>query len=709
MTLRAKTLLIIGLSTICLIVFPYFRLQAILHLSVASLEKEAAREDLTRTYSLIDADLARLSAMAIDWAQWDATYYYLAGKDPSYPGSNVIPETLRDLAINVMLFSDTSGKLRLEMAYGLADAKTVPVPKMLEELSRERGAACAGVSKPATSSGILMVDGKPMLLACSAVLKSDMTGPSMGSLIVGSYLEETQLIRIAAKLGEPVEIYPADDPKAPLQLRGLVANANMEPDTYKLLDDDYMAVYGVTPDFLNKQMLIVQVNSRREAYRQSRVNSLSFILSLLPTVMLFGLLTMLLLEHLILSRVSRLTKWVSAVASRGSFSESISISGHDEISALARETNSMLSSLEELHIALGENEERYRTLIERQGEGISSVDDNEVFTYANPIANAIFGVAPASLVGRNLREFASGESWARISAQSELRRKGEKTTYQLEIVRPDGHSRQILITATPWFNEDGTYGGALAIFRDETIRIRAEAGMREMEAMRRKFFDGASHELKTPLTATLGMVETLLRGAGDAETQAKFLQRIREQTLRMSSLIEDLLTLSRLESAEDVLHLEEIDLGETVQDSLDAFRDAAAVKGISLNVEMDCNQFFGFADREALQMMVGNLLDNAIKYTPSGGTVSVSCSKEERHVLIEVADTGIGIDPSELERIFDRFYRVDKARSRELGGTGLGLSIVKELAELQDGSVSVQSEPGKGSVFILRIPTIQKF
>ena len=229
--------------------------------------------------------------------------------------------------------------------------------------------------------------------------------------------------------------------------------------------------------------------------------------------------------------------------------------------------------------------------------------------------------------------------------------------------------------------------------------------LERLETVRRDFVANASHELKTPITAIRGLVETLIDDKEIApETQERFLTKIRDQSGRLSAIVTDLLTLSRLEAESGDSRYTPLDLREPVLASAQALTPAAEEKGIVLETQLPDVRVEVAGDNEALGQVVTNLLDNALKYTPKGGKVWVRLTSQSGNAVLEVQDTGIGIEPRDRERIFERFYRVDKARSRELGGTGLGLSIVKHIVLAHNGKVSVDSTPGTGSTFRVSLP-----
>ena len=274
-------------------------------------------------------------------------------------------------------------------------------------------------------------------------------------------------------------------------------------------------------------------------------------------------------------------------------------------------------------------------------------------------------------------------------------RAGERREAEVEVLHL---GRVFAITAVPFPADEGTPHGAVLTFDDATERHR-------VERIRRDFVANASHELRTPLTSIRGFVEALEDGAvAQPETAQRFLGKIRTHADRMAALVDDLLELSRLESGQRAPDWAETTPAAIAEEVVTSVAALAARKRIALS----CANHGAPAvvsDPERLRRILENLVDNAVKYTPEGGHVAVTASVgPDGAARIEVADDGPGIAPEHLERIFERFYRVDKARSRELGGTGLGLSIVRHLADSVGASVSVDSQPGRGTRFELLGP-----
>jgi two-component system phosphate regulon sensor histidine kinase PhoR len=234
---------------------------------------------------------------------------------------------------------------------------------------------------------------------------------------------------------------------------------------------------------------------------------------------------------------------------------------------------------------------------------------------------------------------------------------------------------------------------------------REHAKLERVERIRKDFVMNVSHELRTPLASIQGYTETLLDGAlDDPENNVRFLGIIRQNAERLARLSADLITLSQVELKTRVFRFASQDVNKLLAEIGDSMRPIADKKKITITLQPAGQGNQVYCDAEATFQVLANLLDNAVKYTPEGGSITVGALPAGDAVEIWVRDTGIGIPAGDLPRLFERFYRVDKARSRELGGTGLGLAIVKHLVQAQGGEVRVQSEPGKGSAFAFTLP-----
>ncbi len=340
-------------------------------------------------------------------------------------------------------------------------------------------------------------------------------------------------------------------------------------------------------------------------------------------------------------------------------------------------------------------------VLEAMAEAVIAVDTRHHLLFANAGANRLFGL-DASSVGRLVEELIRSPQ-VQESIEATLRLV-DSTPYQGELSLPSrdgpvrGQGRSLSVRGTPLPGNPSP--GAVLVFHDVT-------DLRRLERMRQDFVANASHELKTPLASIKAYTETLLDWALHDETKnVRFLEQIDEQAERLNQLILDLLSLARLESGQEIFDHQPLSIIPVLESCVEAHRGRATAKNLILTIDpggLDDESLI-LADEEALRQIADNLIDNAIKYTPEYGSVRVGCRIQQDAIAVEVTDTGIGIPRDDLPRIFERFYRVDKVRSRELGGTGLGLSIVKHLVQSIGGQLEVTSRLGSGSKFTVVFP-----
>lgn len=417
------------------------------------------------------------------------------------------------------------------------------------------------------------------------------------------------------------------------------------------------------------------------------------------TVSLIALVVTYFIVGRIIQPLITLTRAADAIA-EGDLQQQVEVPGRDELGTLAIAFNLMSCELaqriDELQYKgeeLAENSQRLETVLGGMIEGVIAVDGDEQILFANQAAKALLEISTSEIVGRPIWEAVRNPAIQKV-VQNALEYKGQK---RVELEIPRSHTVvEVLAAQLP----GNPCPGVVLVFHDVT-------GLRRLENIRREFVSNVSHELKTPLTSIQAYAETLLSGAiDDSDHNRKFISGIEEQAGRLHALILDLLHLSRIESGADVFEVAPVPLGEMVDSCIKQHSAVCNAKGISLSAQPLAASVKVLADPEGLQTILDNLIDNAINYTPEGGQVIVRWRAEGSTAVIEVEDTGIGIAQEHLERIFERFYRADKARSRELGGTGLGLAIVKHLTQVFGGRVDVTSRPGQGSTFTVWLPLV---
>ncbi len=374
--------------------------------------------------------------------------------------------------------------------------------------------------------------------------------------------------------------------------------------------------------------------------------------------------------------------------SDGDLGQEINIYSRDRIGGLAAAINDTLNRLKNRIAALEKENSKIQTILNSMSEGVIAVDKDTKIVSVNPTVEKIFNISKKEAEGRFFLEAIPNSGISEII--SNVLKNGEVISEELSLTWPVQKIFQLNVS--PIYEKDSV-SGCLAVIHDITE-------IRKLETVRRDFVANVSHELKTPLTSIKGFVETLLEGAlEDKENSRHFLEIIRNHSNRLDNLINDLLSLSYMESKEVSLKFAEINLKNLVEEVLSGFKAQLAKKTIEVKNKLP-QDLTVKADKDRIEEVLTNLIDNAIKFNKEKGFIRIYA--EDSRFVVE--DSGIGIPNKDISRIFERFYRVDKARSRELGGTGLGLSIVKHIVELHGGSVGVESTEGFGSKFWFTLP-----
>lgn len=379
----------------------------------------------------------------------------------------------------------------------------------------------------------------------------------------------------------------------------------------------------------------------------------------------------------------------------GDLGRTINVTGSREHTALAAAFNAMSSRLAATFSQNAHDHEQLLTILSGMIEGVIAVDRGMSVLFANGRAGELLGFDPHTAVGRKLWEV------ARQRGFQELLEKG---------LRHDGPYREELDLKTPIECSLAVYisrlqgelsAGAVVVIHDTTE-------LRMLERMRQDFVANVSHELKTPLAVIKSNIEALQDGAAeDPDARVMFLNQASQEADRLAALISDLLSLARIESGQIGLDLQPLPLDGAILDCLERHQQRAEEKShtlIEVPPPSGPPDLPVLADTDALRQVLDNLVDNAIKYTRNGGTITVRWYSQGDQVGFEVEDNGPGISDRDLPRIFERFYRADKARSREVGGTGLGLAIVKHLIQTMKGTIRVSSQLGKGTIVRVTLP-----
>lgn len=366
----------------------------------------------------------------------------------------------------------------------------------------------------------------------------------------------------------------------------------------------------------------------------------------------------------------------------------------DETGMLSSSINILARNLQELMKLKESQQDRLTTLIENMGSGLILIDSRGFINLINKPYKEIFNVETSEYLYKLYYEVIEHEGITQMVEEIFMteQKVRKQVVLPMEIER-----RHFEVYGVPIIGTNNVWKGILLVFHDITE-------LKKLEQMRKDFVANVSHELKTPITSIKGFSETLLDGAmNDQATLEAFLEIILKESDRLQILIQELLDLSKIEQHGFRLTIGKVDLVKEANEVIEILKGKAAQKDILLKLRQTSDNAVMEGDADRLKQVLINLVSNAITYSPNGGSVVIAINSGEDTVAVEVKDSGIGIEKSEIPRIFERFYRVDKARSRNSGGTGLGLAIVKHIVEAHKGQIEVTSQIGKGTTFTIKL------
>ncbi len=377
--------------------------------------------------------------------------------------------------------------------------------------------------------------------------------------------------------------------------------------------------------------------------------------------------------------------------SQGDFDQKVDVKSNDEIGQLGKMFNFLIVELKRSMSNLHQEKSKMETTFKYMADGVLTVDVNGNIIHANPVAREIISLEKEE---ENYDTVIS-----KIQGNMLLSDIESKNYHGTDILQRDGETYKI--DYAPFMNNQNEIGGVILVFKNVTEQYK-------IEKMQKEFVANVSHELKTPITTIKSYTETLIDGAIDEPSIAKeFLGVINSESDRMSRLVSDLLKLSRMDYEQTNWTKEKLNVNEMVMDVCRKLRIVAKNKNIKMHIESISENLNILFDRDGFEQIMLNIAGNAVKYTPTNGNVWISAFEDNQNVVISIKDDGIGIPKGDQMRIFDRFYRVDKARTRKMGGTGLGLSIAKQIAEAHDSTIIVNSEVQNGTEIKIIIPGLE--
>ncbi|MEM9190653.1 MAG: ATP-binding protein [Myxococcota bacterium] len=434
--------------------------------------------------------------------------------------------------------------------------------------------------------------------------------------------------------------------------------------------------------------IAVEARRRLATASASRGSIRELILSAGMLAVLLSILLSYVLSRSFVRPLEQLTRTADQL-SEGDLSARSRLQRKDELGTLSRSLDKMANHLDNQLRAVQAEEERLRTILDSMVEAVFVTDPSGRISLTNPALNRL--VAREEVIGRKVADVIANRE-IRDAVSKARRGKRSEVELTIEAGAPD-EERVLSAHVTPL----QANGGVVCVLHDVTTLKRADK-------IRRDFVANASHELRTPLTAIRGFAETLADGVTDSPTADRFLEAILRHTNRLQRLVDDLLALTRAESGDQTFELGPVKVGPMARDIVQGLEAMGQRKQLEMELDGVDDLPEVEANAWALDHVLVNLVDNAVKYTPEDGKIRVSGAVDDAWVVIEVTDTGPGIAKKAQSRIFERFYRVDKGRTRDQGGTGLGLAIVKHLVQRMGGEIEVESTLGTGTVFRVRLP-----
>jgi two-component system, OmpR family, phosphate regulon sensor histidine kinase PhoR len=447
------------------------------------------------------------------------------------------------------------------------------------------------------------------------------------------------------------------------------------------------------PEVIRMELPLTQIDfSLKELRERLLVSSLITLLA--------GILLSLIFARFFFERVERLKNFSQRIA-RGDFHPEPAEGPRDELSELADSMNQTAAHLEREIRLLSSERNRASAILRSMVEGVAVVDAQERLVFWNRAFSEVLSLQSATNEGSPLIEVVRSSDLLGLIRRALQGEEGLQSDIAMGIVQPQNFS----VTAAPVKALESDRSGPADKPSGAVVVLHDVTELRRLERVRQDFVANVSHEFKTPLTAIQGFAETLLAGAlDDPKNNRRFLEIIREHAARLARVTDDLLKLARIEAGKLELEFFPVGLQDLIEGCTETTLLKASRKKISFNVELSAGVPSVRGDASLLHDVLQNLLDNAIQYTPSGGRIKVEASAGAHEATVTISDSGIGIPVADQERIFERFYRVDAARSREAGGTGLGLSIAKHIVEAHGGRLWVESAVGRGSKFSFSIP-----
>ncbi|MGE3856111.1 MAG: CHASE4 domain-containing protein [Dehalococcoidia bacterium] len=686
MSLRIRTALATVFSVIVIMAALLLAYRFIVLDAYAELEADHAREGLARAMSVLRAEERALDILLTDWAHWDDTYDFVDSRSEAFVASNLPPDILEQIKLNALIIRDARGENVVAIARD-GEGLPVSVPGLTDRIPDDSPLLALGAEGRVT--GILPTNIGPLVLSVRPILMSDGSGTPRGHALMARLLDPSYTERIAEMLSIGIDVYPPDDQAIPADVRATLGAGDKDTTVVTDGPDGDIAAFGCLAGLDGQPVLVLRIHNARTIEAQSGRTLRALLLTVGVTGAVLVAALVAVINVTVVGRLRRLLDEMDNITGRGS-SEGLRthVAGRDEIGDVASGVNAMLDRLEasaaervRLEQAVTERERLADEAFRRLDEGLVIVDTEGICTVANPAALRLLGMRAEDVIGQPLASV-------------------------LPVLRP---ADDVTRSAGDEYFEVGSRAVAVSRSADNApgrlsvVALRDITDARAVERLKRDLVATVSHELRTPLTAIQATVSMLQEGDGGpmSEMQGRLVGLLDRNTDRLRVLVDDLLDIGALEGGRVTLNPIALDLADICETIVEDIRPTAEQQDVTVTTDLQPAE--AWADSARIRQVIENLLQNAVKFTPAGGTVTVRTGVEDGRARIVVSDTGIGIAPAELERVFEKFYRtLDGARFAH--GTGLGLSIARSIVALHGGRLTAASDGHSGTTMTVDLP-----
>ncbi|TAJ20322.1 MAG: PAS domain-containing protein [Dehalococcoidia bacterium] len=687
MSLRYRIAIVLAVSIAVLLAALVLAHRLIISRAYEEIERNEVIAELQNSSRLIESDLDALDILLVDWSTWDDTYDFIQTRDPKYVTSNLTPNILESLHVDAFIFRSASGE---NVAARARDSKGEAI--QIAGLTNRIPDNSPLVKFPSANEGVrglINTSQGPMLVVARQILRTDESGPPRGVAVMARRLDEEHAQALGDRLNLGVMIYPIVA-GVPADVARAEQRLSRGEETIVEVVDGRIVAYEYLRDISGQPLVTLRVDQERTIVAQSARTLRALLITITVTGLLLVVNLAVAFEFAVLRRLVWLRRDMSTIGAAGAGGPlRARVHGNDEIASVAAGVNEMLDRLD---AAATERMRLMETVTDQQRlsdaafremeEGLLVLDGEGRCTACNPAGARLLGTPAERVTGRHISELLPA-----LAPADELTRFAGPQLYEVG-------GRTVAVSRPV---QDRPGGLSVVVLRDVTEVL-------DIERLKRDLVATVSHELRTPLTAIRGTVDML--DGGDAgrltEVQSRLVNLLRTNADRLRLIVDDLLDIGALDGGRVELARDDGDLMEITRRVVEDLGPQAEAAGVGIRVQGD-ERVMAVVDAQRMRQVLDNLIQNALKFTPRGGSVTVTVRRNGHRVEIGVTDTGIGIPPDELERVFEKFYRTRRA-SQVARGTGLGLPIARSIVELHGGTLTAQSDGRTGTTMQVSIP-----